>query len=83
MGEKFELDEVQEPQTEEILEENVLSTSSSVVIPQVPRRSGRVIHTRDRYLGNSDRDGNSILLLLESDEPVTYKAAVSSPHSKK
>ena len=65
------------------MEENVLSTSSSVVIPQVPRRSGRVIHAPDRYLGNIENDGNSILLLLESDEPVTYKAVVSSPDSKK
>ena len=58
MGGKFELDEdrVQEPQTEEILEENVPSTSSSVIIPQVPRKSGRVIQTCDQYFGNIEMD---------------------------
>jgi len=64
------------------LEEIVSSTSEAVDVPNAPRRSGRVSRAPDRYLGNIDRDGDSILLLLESDEPKTYKTAVSSPDSK-
>jgi hypothetical protein len=61
-GRKFELDEVQgEPQTEtdQILEEIVPSNSETVDVPNVPRRSGRVSHAPDRYLGSIDRDGDS------------------------
>ena len=82
-GRKFELTEVQEPQTEPVEEENVPSSSNSVDVPLVPRRSGRVSHPPDRYLGIIEEDGDSILLLLESDEPATYKAAVVSPNSRK
>jgi hypothetical protein len=80
-GRKFELDEVQEPQTEQVTRENIPSVSDSLALPHIPRRSGRVIQAPDRYLGNIEKDSNSILLLLESNEPVTYKAAVSSPDS--
>jgi hypothetical protein len=38
-GRKFELDEVQKPQTENEVEENVSSSSSAVIIPLGPRRS--------------------------------------------
>lgn len=84
-GRKFELDGVQEePQmdTDQILEENDPSNSEAVDIHSAPRRSGRVSRAPERYLGNVDQDADSILLLLESDEPKTYKAAVSSPDSK-
>ena len=83
-GRKFELDEVQEPQTEtdQILEENVPSNSETIDVSSVPRRSGRVSRAPERYLGNIDQYSDSVLLLLESDEPKTYKAAVSSPNSK-
>ena len=49
-GRKFELTEVQEPQTEEVLQEDVPSSSGSALVSSEPRRSGRVIQPPDRYL---------------------------------
>jgi hypothetical protein len=81
-GRKFELDEVQEPQTENEVEENVPSSSSTVITPSEPRRSGRISRQPDRYLGVIEKDGDYEVLLLESDEPVTHKAAISCSDSK-
>jgi len=81
VGEIFELDEVQEPQTEVETNENVPSSSNAVVVPIQPRRTGRISHQPDRYVGLIEEDGSLDVLLLESDEPTTYKAAISSPNS--
>jgi len=83
-GRNFELNEiqeVQEPQTEVETQENVPSSSSSVIVPIQPRRSGRASHQPDRYVGLIEEDGSLDILLMESDEPATYKAAISSPNS--
>ena len=81
-GRKFELTEVQDPQTEEVLEEDVPSSSGSALVSSAPRRSGRAIHPPDRYLGMIEEKSDELVLLLESDEPATYKAAITCPNSK-
>ena len=69
----FELSEIQEPTTEQPMEEAVPSSSAAVDIPQEPRRSGRVSIPPDRYIGMVEENDGEDVLLLESNEPATYK----------
>ncbi|KAL9232273.1 hypothetical protein vseg_007401 [Gypsophila vaccaria] len=78
----FELSEVQEPSTKHEIEEDVPSTSTMVAIPPVPRRSGRVFLPPDRYIGMVEESGREDLLLLDSNEPATYKGAMTCSDSK-
>jgi len=64
------------------MEENVPSTSGTVDIPEEPRRSGRVSHPPDRYIGMVEESGCDDVLLLESNEPATYKGAMTCSDSK-
>ncbi|KAK9756237.1 hypothetical protein RND81_01G083400 [Saponaria officinalis] len=65
------------------ISETVYDVPDSVVVPSEPRRSGRISYQPDRYLGIIEEGDDQIILLLESDEPATYKAAISSPNSEK
>jgi len=67
----FDLSEIQEPTTEQPMEEDVPSTSASVTIPEEPRRSGRVSIPPDRYIGMVEEVIGDVVLLLESNEPAT------------
>ena len=78
----FDLSEVQEPTTEIEMEEAVPSTSTAVTIPEEPRRTGRVSHPPDRYIGMVEEGNREDILLLESDEPATYRGAMASSDSK-
>ncbi|KAL9226006.1 hypothetical protein vseg_001867 [Gypsophila vaccaria] len=64
------------------MEEDVPSTSTAVAIPPVPRRSGRVSLPPDRYIGIIEDSGREDLLLLDSNEPATYKGAMTCSDSK-
>ena len=67
-GRNFELSEVQEPQTDDVMEEDVPSTSESVA---ASRRSGRLSHPPERYVGIVEEIGDGHILLCESDEPTS------------
>ncbi|KAL9226132.1 hypothetical protein vseg_001979 [Gypsophila vaccaria] len=64
------------------MEEDIPPTSTAVVIPPEPRRSGRVSLPPDRYNGMVEESGREELLLLDSNEPATYKGAVTCSDSK-
>ncbi|KAL9238973.1 hypothetical protein vseg_013336 [Gypsophila vaccaria] len=64
------------------MEEDVPSSSTAVVIPPEPRRSGRVSLPPDRYIGMVEESEREELLLLDSNEPATYKGAVTCFDSK-
>ncbi|KAL9239143.1 hypothetical protein vseg_013493 [Gypsophila vaccaria] len=64
------------------MEEDVLSSSTTVAIPPEHRRSGRVSLPPDRYIGMVEESGREDLLLLDSDEPATYKGAMTCSDSK-
>ncbi|KAL9247573.1 hypothetical protein vseg_020991 [Gypsophila vaccaria] len=65
-----------------MVEEDVPSTSTAVTIPSVPRRSGRVSLPTDRYIGMVEESVREDLLLLDSNEPATYRGAMTSYDSK-
>ena len=50
-------------------------------IAQEPRRSGRILHESERY-GFLVTDDESIVL-VDQDEPTTYRETVESPNSAK
>ena len=81
-GRNFELSEVQEPQTDQVLEDEGPSELGSSLVPSEPRRSGRTSHPPDRYLGMIEGSGEGLVLFLENNEPVSYKAALACPNSK-
>jgi len=78
----FDLSEIQEPITEPEMEESVPSTSTTVSIPPEPRRSGRSSLPPDRYIGMVEECKEENVLLLESNEPATYKGAMACSDSK-
>ena len=66
------------PQTEtdQILQGMVPWNSEVVDVSRAQRKSGRVSRISDRYFGNIGHNGDLVLLILESDEPKTYKVVV-------
>ncbi|KAL9226075.1 hypothetical protein vseg_001926 [Gypsophila vaccaria] len=64
------------------MEEDVPSTSTAVTIPPVPKRSGRVSLPSDRYIGMVEESGREDLILLYSNEPATYKEAMTCSDSQ-
>ena len=77
----FDLSEVQMPESETELEETILPNSNSD-IPEEPRRSSRTSHPPDRYIGMVEGKDEELVLLLESDEPTTYKGGLTGSNSK-
>ena len=64
------------------MEEDVPSTSAAVTVPPEPRRSGRTSLPPDRYIGMVEEGSREDVLLLQSDEPATYKGAMTCSDSK-
>jgi hypothetical protein len=86
-GSKIDLEEIQEPQIDssisEIEENQEVSYENYETVPVVQpiRKSSRVSHPPDRYLGYLITDGE--VLILEFNEPTTYKEALAGPDSDK
>ncbi|KAL8101444.1 hypothetical protein AgCh_033368 [Apium graveolens] len=81
VGEKFELDEVQEAQTTTDQVETPVLTEQPFV-EQPIHRSGRVSRQPERYYGLVIENDNE-LSIIDNDDPVTYNEAMSSVDSEK
>ncbi|KAI5410333.1 hypothetical protein KIW84_055723 [Lathyrus oleraceus] len=86
-GRKVELEEIQESQSidtpmEELEHETrVVVEEQPAQVEQDQRRSSRICHLPERY--GHLITGQGDVLLMDQDEPVTYKEAITSPQTEK
>ncbi|KAK2382604.1 secreted RxLR effector protein [Trifolium repens] len=86
-GRKVELEEIQEPQSNDTPMEEQEQETQNVVeeqpaqVTQDQRRSNRIRHQPERYGYLITEQGD--VLLMDQDEPVTYQEAISGAESEK
>jgi hypothetical protein len=86
-GRKVELEEIQEPQSNDTPMEEQEQETQNVVeeqpaqVTQDQRRSNRIRHQPERYGYLITEQGD--VLLMDQDEPVTYQEAITGAESEK
>ena len=86
-GSKVDLEEVQDPQSDDILMEEQEQDTQTIVteipipVTQEPRRSNRIRQEPERYGYLISKEGD--VLLMDQDEPVTYTEAITGLESEK